>query len=1179
MEEIFNTNLKSVFDECNLVEKTFFWPHYNRFKSVYSKKSLQEFPDYGLKIRSTLTSPSLFGVGCLVSALLYVLIIILMTTVFSNSKTDVSQAGRIVFEVIGLFLVAFYILTAILCFISFKLFQSNQLKLFMITINSLLPIFLSWALHMSSQLTILFKIMILRAIALLPLVRNCPAFLEAFQILATDAGILAIIIFQPSQDSNTSQHYLPGFQNSVVLVAYGLAFLSKIVLDFSSIKLRKKVALKQATIYEMIHAHFFFIDVLKGPPQATLRLQYSQNEPIRMRAKLMNRTGINSVHFAATHSLREGSATKPSLQRLAGSSSIIPVSPASGQNRELEILPSATPLREASDLSFKPDTPSHNTPRRSLTISYPPKLLSYVEACSEDLQSLLDHIIFTTQTSFEIKVLNPGLLAEQTSLEQSLLQIVDTVKGRLCSSLPCRISSVWEAILQKILAQTDCFLTLSNLNYQGESKNIDKSSFYSLAMISYFCKLENKREIALRVSGPKEQKFILKKEAGSQKSVMISTHKNVVIGESSERKVLGKKVPTIQDSRGSPVRSIFRGKTNTIQLSIADQSSFRFTAEGKDTKNLDHSDDDWQPFSQPNITKENSSIAPFYSKPSLKPTRNYNSIKSTFGAHRPPPSDPQLMRSNNSEYPRQSPPNPRSVKVPAESHFGPNPSPLAPDPSPSPEELISVVVHDMRSPLNSIIGNLELIKSELATSENDQLFALIQPLLKSSIASSSLLESLISDILDSARIARGIFTVNPEAFSPQEVVKECTEIISIAARARKNEVKYEFDGIEGIYSDKYRLKQVLLNLLSNSLKFTHKGTITVKVNRKDRLTHFSVEDTGVGMTPEVSSKMFEKFASQRESKHNSKGIGIGLFICKSIIETLGPKRCIGVQSEVGKGTKISFDLFTHYSDNHTAFMAPLPTSENMSSSAGRFENPETSRKEKKSTYKTIFDLNIKGTLDSQRVIEVRKERTLGDSSKFLHSISRSTTMKHRGTCERKKTNIFRKSMTTKRKSIAALRHSNSVEMEEDPINDPNVEKELTIMIVDDDPMLLQLFVDFTQVLAERLSIDMKVDSADTVEEGVSLMKASEYNIVVVDFNLPDGTGVDIVKQCQSSVPPLFILSTGEGEDSEILKIKDLFFEILHKPVSMSIWGEMLKKCLTKLKVNLQKSRTSLDSDK
>lgn len=132
-----------------------------------------------------------------------------------------------------------------------------------------------------------------------------------------------------------------------------------------------------------------------------------------------------------------------------------------------------------------------------------------------------------------------------------------------------------------------------------------------------------------------------------------------------------------------------------------------------------------------------------------------------------------------------------------------------------------------------------------------------------------------------------------------------------------------------LHSDPNRIKQILLNLLSNSLKFTNEGSITVEVAseqfdwednsitnlkhkmvNKKNLIKITVSDTGTGMPPEVISRLFNQYATfDHNNGSNKHGVGLGLFICRRLVGLLGPSETIKVESKIGMGSKFSFMIY------------------------------------------------------------------------------------------------------------------------------------------------------------------------------------------------------------------------------------------------------------------------------
>lgn len=468
------------------------------------------------------------------------------------------------------------------------------------------------------------------------------------------------------------------------------------------------------------------------------------------------------------------------------------------------------------------------------------------------------------------------------------------------------------------------------------------------------------------------------------------------------------------------------------------------------------------------------------------------------------------------------------------------------------EEMVSVVVHDMRSPLMCIQGNLELIDFELKQS---RIYDLVAPLIKSSSAAATLLEMLVSDILDSARISKGIFKVSEEKCNLEEIIKESLETVRMAAKSKKNELSYEYFGGRFIVSDRQRIKQVLLNFLSNSIKFTKCGKINVSVKEVRKRMVISVEDNGEGMSEQEIKALFEKFSSNRSSRSNSKGIGLGLFICKSIIETLGPKNQIKVQSQLGKGTKITFEIFSNVSEKEIPIKYMAASKNRMKSEnncrTSLFEVLAEDHNRRKSI--DIFELNNQGVQDSRRVIEVRKKTRM---SKEDRPVPQRKLIQKQDTVREE---TIEESFAFQKLDNATRDHNQSLIR----IHKANV------LLVDDDSMILGLLEMYTAQVAAKLGLDLTVDTAESLEDAKTMARRGFYDVIVSDLNLPDGNGPALVASLReiyapTSKKPLFLLVTGQTDDSELQSLAPYFFEVLQKPVSLDYWFFILSKCVDKL---------------
>lgn len=204
--------------------------------------------------------------------------------------------------------------------------------------------------------------------------------------------------------------------------------------------------------------------------------------------------------------------------------------------------------------------------------------------------------------------------------------------------------------------------------------------------------------------------------------------------------------------------------------------------------------------------------------------------------------------------------------------------------------------HEIRTPLNAIVGFSSLLEEAENAEEKHQYATIIEE-------NNKLLLQLISDILDLSKIEAGTFDIIPEQVDAQQLCYELLQSMQVRATEQvKILLAPELPELT-FTSNKNRLYQVLLNFVTNALKFTSEGSIVIDYRINGNEVRFSVQDTGMGIEPEKQEAIFTRFV---KLNNFIAGTGLGLPICQSIVTQLGGK--IGVESEPGKG---SCFWFTH----------------------------------------------------------------------------------------------------------------------------------------------------------------------------------------------------------------------------------------------------------------------------
>ncbi len=217
--------------------------------------------------------------------------------------------------------------------------------------------------------------------------------------------------------------------------------------------------------------------------------------------------------------------------------------------------------------------------------------------------------------------------------------------------------------------------------------------------------------------------------------------------------------------------------------------------------------------------------------------------------------------------------------------------------------------HELRTPLNAIIGFTRIVKRKaqgvLDAKQVDNLDKVL--------VSAEHLLALINTILDIAKIEAGRMDVQPANFEISSLIEMCLTTATPLLKPGVVFHKHLHDNLPVMYSDQDKIKQVLLNLLSNAAKFTHEGSVTVQAHRADNLLVLDVKDTGIGISPEAQEKVFQEF-QQADSSTTRKygGTGLGLSISRHLARLLGGD--LTLTSELGKGSTFTLTVPIQYGE-------------------------------------------------------------------------------------------------------------------------------------------------------------------------------------------------------------------------------------------------------------------------
>ena len=429
-------------------------------------------------------------------------------------------------------------------------------------------------------------------------------------------------------------------------------------------------------------------------------------------------------------------------------------------------------------------------------------------------------------------------------------------------------------------------------------------------------------------------------------------------------------------------------------------------------------------------------------------------------------------------------------------------------------QMLASISHDLRTPLNSVMGMMTTVMESINDRESKKNLLI-------ALRSANLLNFLINDILDFSQINYKKLRLNVENINLVELISEIFTLMKKQAKLKNLEFRWEIKSIEeeNLYSDSNRIKQILLNLLNNSIKFTKTGHITLKaekiIENNSRIFKFSVEDSGIGIHEEDLDKLFVLFGrlNQETPDINKTGIGLGLTISNTLAKMLynGKDNGIHVESQWGKGSTFWFKI-----------------------DGGNVE------------------------LENFHFIEEKKYNE--NNEKICNKLKKYDSSHSLGS---------EKFFAITGKSFCSYSSSNTL------VQNDSFCSIKPILIVDDDPlniMILEKYLNFFKL--EHLNAMNGLEALELIENNV-IVKNKEISMILMDVNMPIMNGfkateniITLLKKNQKKEIPIVAVTANVTNADLDLSLKSGMKKFLSKPVRRKDLGLVLQSIL-KIKLSIE----------
>ncbi len=529
---------------------------------------------------------------------------------------------------------------------------------------------------------------------------------------------------------------------------------------------------------------------------------------------------------------------------------------------------------------------------------------------------------------------------------------------------------------------------------------------------------------------------------------------------------------------------------------------------------------------------------------------------------------------------------------------------LAEDASKAKSEFLANMSHEIRTPLNGIIGFTELVLKTNLSEIQSQYIQIVNQ-------SANTLLSIINDILDFSKIEAGKLELDIDKTDIYELASQAADIISYQALNKNVEMLLNIDPVlpRFIYADNIRIKQILVNLLGNSAKFTEKGEIELNIKPVEKVNNtlykirFEVIDTGIGIHPNKQEKIFEAF-SQEDSSTTKRygGTGLGLSISNKLLHLMKSKLCL--ESEFGKGSRFYFDLNLQVEDGEQLNLNNIEKIKNVLIVDDHQKNREILKQmlllknikstEAKNGIDAIhilsngqkFDLVIMDYnmpyLDGLETTKKIRENLYSDKHQLPIILFHSSADDQIISTVSQQYNINKR--ITKPIKINELYNCMSRIYEPDlEIPDKTI-KEVSINIINKRILIAE--DNSVNMLLSKILINSFLPNAEIIEassgiEAIEYCKKNKVDLIYMDIQMPDLNGYEVTQILRTELKieiPILALTAGTIKGEAEKCISAGMNDFISKPVSQSDIYKSLKKWLNiDLKYNSTEKKTAKES--